>query len=354
MPGAEGLPASWQSCFVSAMSGQSSHFEELEGGREARLIDVSIIMLSYNTRDLLEQCLRSIEEKVKGVSYEIIIIDNASADQSVEMVRSKFPQATLVCNEQNLFGPLPLNHGIRISRGRYVMIVNTDVIFLDGVCERMYEYLETHQEVAAVSPRLVDANGSAEACFCRERTFQSCIYNWTFLRRLFPRKTARINGHLLMKNWSRYSTYEVEILIDVSMMIRREALVQIGMYDEAFKLYFLDDDLSKRLRTAGWRLVFLGDVENLHYRHQSVKQQPESWIISIYREDALAYSRKYFGAARTALLRQLMWLTGAMRSAKERVLRRQLLRFVTSRVGSRDVGHPTRRPNRSGNDCSVR
>lgn len=285
-----------------------------------KLIDISVVIVNYNTRDLLERCLRSIEEKVKGISHEIIIIDNASRDQSAEMVRSKFSQVILVCNERNLFVTPATNQGIKMSQGRYVLIVNPDVIFLNGSLERMYKYLETHPEVAAVSPRLVDENGSVEACFCRERTFQSCIYNYTFLKLLFPRKIARINDYLSMKSWSRDSIYEVEVLIDMSMLVRREALVQIGMYDEAFKLYFCDDDLSLRLRAAGWKVVFLGDIENLHYRHQSVRQQPESWIISVFREDALVYSRKYFGSARTALLRQLMWLTAAMRSVRERTL----------------------------------
>lgn len=285
-----------------------------------RPIDISAVIVNYNTQDLLERCLRSIEEKVKGISNEIIIIDNASTDQSAEMVRSKFPQVTLVCNERNLFVTPATNQGIKMSRGRYVLIVNPDVVFLNGSLESMYEYLETYPEVAAVSPRLVDGNGSAEACFWREKTFQSFLYNYTFLRRLFPRKTARINDYLSMKGWSRNATYAVEMMIDMSMLVRREALVQIGMYDEAFKLYFCDDDLCLRLRSKGWGLVFLGGVENLHYRHQSVKQQPESWIISVYRKDALVYSRKYFGSVRTALLRQLMWLTAVMRSVRERTL----------------------------------
>ena len=282
-------------------------------------MDVSVVIVNYNTRDSLERCLRSVLDTIKGAYYEVILVDNASEDRSAEMVRQRFPQVGLICNERNLFYTQATNQGIRIARGRYVLIVNPDVTFLDGSFERMYAYLERHPEAAAVSPRLVDADGKAEDCFCRERTFESFVYNYTLFKHLFPGRTARINHVQAMRGIGRETVREVEMMVDMSLLVRRDVLMQIGMLDEAFLLYFCDDDLSLRLRKAGWRLVFLGDVRNVHHRHQSVSQQPRSWLISMFRQDALVYSRRHFGAVRTAVLRPLMDVTAALHSVRVRL-----------------------------------
>ncbi|HJO39510.1 MAG TPA: glycosyltransferase family 2 protein [Vicinamibacterales bacterium] len=281
-----------------------------------RSVDVSVVIVNFNTRDPLERCIRAIQDAIKGVDDEVIVVDNASEDGSVEMVRQKFPNVGVICNERNLFYTRATNQGIRLARGRYVLIVNPDVTFLDGSFERMYAYLERHSEVGAVSPRLVDADGEAEDCFCRERTFESCIFNFTLLKHIFPGRTARINHVHAMRGIGRETVRDVEMVVDMSLLVRRDVLEQIGMLDESFKLYFCDDDLSLRLRQAGWRLVFLGDVRNRHHRHLSVSQQPPSWLISMFRQDALVYSRKHFGAVRTAVLRPLMGVTAALHAVR--------------------------------------
>ena len=122
-----------------------------------------------------------------------------------------------------------------------------------------------------------------------------------------------------MRGIGRETVREVEMMVDMSLLVRRDVLMQIGMLDEAFLLYFCDDDLSLRLRKAGWRLVFLGDVRNVHHRHQSVSQQPRSWLISMFRQDALVYSRRHFGAVRTAVLRPLMDVTAVLHSVRVRL-----------------------------------
>lgn len=275
-------------------------------------VDVSFVIVNYKTRGPLEECLRSIYKNIRGASFETIVVDNGSHDGSAEMVRAVFAEVRLICYDQNKFITPANNHGIRISRGKYVMILNPDVVFFENSFEKLFEYLERHPEVAAVGPRLVDANGLVEHCCCRERTFELFLYNFTLLGKIFRKTVARINRDALILDWNRDSTREVDILVDISMLARREALIEVGLYDEAFKLYFAEDDLCKRLRAQGWKVVFLGDAQNLHYRHQSVNQEPEAAIIRISRQDALVYSAKYFGTARTKLLRALMSLTAVL------------------------------------------
>ncbi len=278
--------------------------------------DVSVVVVSYNTRDLLRTCLGAAVRAADRISHEVIVVDNASPDGSADMVRREFPNVTLVANSRNLFYTAAANQGLALAHGRFVLILNADVTFSDGTFGRLYDYLERHEEVGAVSPSLVDGLGRPEACFWRTRTYESFLLNYTFLRHLFPSRTRQLNGRIEMAGESRAAVREVEMVIDMSLLARREALQQIGFYDEDFKLYFCDDDLSLRLRNAGWRLMFLGDAQNLHHRHSSVSQQPELWRIRMFRHDALVYARKHFGRTRAAILAPLMRATTRMRALR--------------------------------------
>lgn len=274
--------------------------------------DVSVVIVSYNTRELLRQCVRGIPSSLLAVRYEIIVVDNASSDGAAAMIAREFPQVQLVANDSNRYAAAGLNQGIRLARGRYVLMLNPDIQFAQETFERMYGFLEAHAEVGAVSPCLVDADGVPETGFWRDRTFTFFLFNYTLLRYVFPRTTAAVRDAEVLAGVDRTAVHEVDMMIDASMLVRREALLQIGLWDEDFKLYFCDDDLTLRLRRAGWKLVFLGDVVNRHLRHQSVRQQSREWVIQVYREDALKYSRKHFGRARTAVLWALFRVTAAL------------------------------------------
>jgi hypothetical protein len=278
-----------------------------------KAIDVSFVIVSYNTRDCVRTCIDSIIREIRGVAYEIIMIDNASSDGTVAAVRAEYPEVVVIENDTNLFVPPAMNQGIRRATGRYILLTSPDLQLSAAAFDRMYAYLETHPDTGAVSPRLVDADGIVEPAFARQRTFPFFVYNYTFLKHLFPRRTKRIRNSVTMPDVSRKLVMRVEVMIDASMLARRDALKEIGLWDERFKLYFCDDDLCIRFRSAGWKLTYLGDVTNLHNRHQSVGQQPFEWDVAMYREDAIRYATKYFSASRTLLLRVLVALTAVLR-----------------------------------------
>jgi GT2 family glycosyltransferase len=277
---------------------------------------VSAVLVSYNTRALLTESVERLTVALANVPHEIIVVDNASPDGTAEYVRQELPMVRLIANDRNVFYTRAANQGIRAATGRYVLIVNPDVLFMPDVFARMYDFIETHPDVGAVSPSLVDAGGEHEACFWQPRTFESFLLNYTFLRHLFPARTRRLNDHGAMIGESRAQVRDVDMVVDMSLLVRREALDAIGLFDERFKLYFCDDDLSLELRKAGWRIVFLGDVVNRHDRHQSVAQRPEIWRISMFRGDALVYARKHFGPLHAALLAPLMRVTTSLRAVR--------------------------------------
>jgi GT2 family glycosyltransferase len=282
-------------------------------------IMVSAVLVSYNTRRLLHESVRQLADALAGISHEIIVVDNASPDGSADLVENELPGVRLVRNAENRFYTRAANQGIRLAAGQYVLIVNPDVIFSREAFQRMHAFLEAHADVGAVGPLLVDGAGVAEACFWRARTFESFLLNYTFLRHVFASRTRRVNAYVGMEGTSRAEVCDVEMMVDMSLLVRRAALDQIGLLDERYHLYFCDDDLSHSLRAAGWRLVFLGDVANRHDRHQSVAQEPELWRIGMFRHDALVYASKHFGPARAALLAPLMRLTTTMRAMRLRL-----------------------------------
>lgn len=277
---------------------------------------VSFVIVNYNAGEIIRDCLSSLYATIRDFAFEIIVVDNGSRDGSVELVRREFPGVQLVCYGENRFITPANNDGIRRSRGKYVVVLNPDVIALDGSFHSMYRVLEEHHEVAAVGPRLTDADGRLELCCARERTFSHFLLNYTFAGKILRRQTAAMNAWSEMTEWRRDSIRDVDILVDISMMARRDALLEVGLYDEAFKLYFAEDDLCRRLRARGYRVMFLGEVQNIHYRHQSVKQMPSEAVIRIFAEDALVYAVKYFGAVRSTLLRALIGMTSLLRYAR--------------------------------------
>lgn len=282
----------------------------------APVVEISAVLVSYNTERLLYECVERLRAALAGLTHEIIVVDNASPDGSADMVRRRLQDTQLIANHENLFYTRAANQGLRMARGGYVLIVNPDVLFAEATFHRMFTYLQSHPEVGAVSPALVDGTGIPEACFCRRRSFESFLLNYSFLRHLFPGRTERINAHIRMEGASRTDVREVEVVVDMSLLVRHEALQQIGFFDEGFKLYFCDDDLSIRLRAAGWKVMFLGDVANRHDRHQSVGQRSELWRAGVFREDAFTYARKHFGVLRAIVLWPLMRVTTTLRAVR--------------------------------------
>ena len=227
-------------------------------------LDLSIIIVSWNVKDLLRVCLQSIcDTTPPWLRYEVFVVDNASHDGSPAMVAREFPDVQLVANEENRgFGPAN-NQALRLCRGRYVLLVNPDTVVPAGAIHRMVAFMERHPRAGLVGPELLDRDGRL-------------LVNWG---RWSPRQIIELFIESLAslgRNRARIlfpQPRRVPILTGACWLVRREAIVEIGFYDEDLFMYAEEPDVCTRMRDAEWEIWFLRDVQIVHHKRQSIKQR---------------------------------------------------------------------------------
>ncbi len=267
------------------------------------LPDLSVVILNYNTRDLLRACLRSVLASRGLYGLQVIVVDNVSTDGSADMVAAEFPSVVLVCSAENRGFANGNNQGLRIAEGRYCLLLNPDTEVPPDGLAKLVAFMDGHPEVGACGPKLVRADGSLDLA-CR-RSFPTpavSFYRLTGLSRLFPRspRFARYNLTYLDEN----ELAEVDSVVGACMMVRREAMEQVGLLDETYFMYGEDLDWAYRMKAAGWKVYYNPAVTVLHYKRESSRQRPVKTIVEFYRA-MLIFHRKHF-APRTFFL--LNWL----------------------------------------------
>lgn len=227
---------------------------------------LSIIILSYNTSELLSDCLFSLEKVKNEAKFEVIVVDNASSDNSVEMVRKNFPKVVLIQNEKNLGFAAGNNQARNKVKGEYVLFLNPDTIVYPGAIKETISYLDKNKEVGAVSCKLVLANGELD-----KDTRRSFITPWIGfihlvlqLDRIFPK--SPVFGRYWYGYISEDEVHEVDVLQGAFFMVRKKILDSVGWFDEDYFLDGEDIDLSWRIKEKGWKLVYYPKVKILHYK----------------------------------------------------------------------------------------
>ena len=238
------------------------------------MTDLSIIIVSWNTRELLRDCLTSIHTQTPLCDFEIMIIDNASDDNSSQMVRRSFPHVKLIENDRNLGFARACNQGLRRSSGRYAVLLNPDTWVFGNALEKMIAFLDDHGDVGALGPRIVDVDGVVDPrCARRYPTLRSEFFEKTRLDRRFSH--SQLFGAYLMTDWDHRDSRDVEALSGACLMVRREVLVQVGLLDESFFMYGEDTDWCYRIRRAGWRVFYYSDAQVAHVGGQSTSPVSE-------------------------------------------------------------------------------
>jgi len=260
--------------------------------RAADLLDVSVVIVNYKVRDLLRDCLRSLEPNLATLRGEVWVVDNASGDGSVEMVASEFPWVRLVANEQNLGYGAANNQGIREARGRYILVLNPDTKLPPNAIADTIAEMEAHPDIGALGPKLILADGTLDRA-CR-RSFPSpevAFYRLFGLARLFPNHPRFARYNLL--NVDEDTPLDVDSVVGAFMLVRREVVERVGMFDEAFRMYGEDLDWAYRIKQAGWRVRYHPAVVVLHYKGQSSRQRPTSSIRLFYDAMHIFYDKHY-------------------------------------------------------------
>jgi len=257
--------------------------------------DLSVVVVSWNVVNLLRDCLGSIAAGADGLLPEIIVVDNASADGSAAMVRAEFPSALLIANTENLGFARANNQGLRISRGRYVLLLNSDTATPAGALGRLAGFLDSHPEAGAVGPRLLRPGGTPQPyAFGSDPT----------IGYLLRRGANRLLFRRPLHDWATTTIQEVDWVSGACLLVRREAIEQVGLLDEQIFMYFEDNDWCLRMRSAGWQVYYVPQVEITHLGGQSVAQNPA--VRSAYYRSLEYFYKKHYGWPERVLLRALL------------------------------------------------
>lgn len=260
-----------------------------------KIVNVSIVVVSWNTRDILRDCLKSIDENAGFDSYETIVVDNASADGSAEMVRREFPHVRLIENAENRGFAAANNQGIAIAQGRYVLLLNSDTIVLDGAIAKTVAFADAHPDAAVVGCRVLNADRTLQPTCFMFPSLLNMLLSSTYLYKLWPH--SRFFGRERMTWWERDDVCEVEVVDGCYMVVRREAIDQVGLLDETFFMYGEETDWCYRFQKGGWKNLFHPDAQIIHLGGQSSKIVKTEMVYQL-RAGILQFVKKHHGPAR--------------------------------------------------------
>lgn len=250
---------------------------------------ISVIIVSWNTRELLRGCLNSIRTAAGSLVHEVIVVDNASTDGSPEMVAKEFPAVTLIQSKENLGFAHGNNLGIERASGSWLALVNSDVVVHPGCFERLVNYLETHEKAGLVGPAVFGGNGKLQLSYRRLPTIWSTAFRSLALDNIF---SCCFNRGLNQPSYDK--PVEVEMLWGCFWVARREAVAEVGGLDERFFFYAEDIDWCKRFGEAGWKVVFVPAATATHFGGSSCAAAPFRYSIEQLRAN-LAYWKKHGG-----------------------------------------------------------
>lgn len=288
-------------------------------------MDVSIIIVNWNTKELLQNCLTSIYEQAGDVSYETIVVDNGSTDGSVDMVKAGFPQVVLIANTENRGFAAANNQGIGIAKGGYVLLLNSDTIVLDNAIGQVVSFADSHPESAVVGCRVLNPDRSLQQTCFMFPSVANMLLSSTYLYKLFPK--SKLFGRERMTWWDRSNMREVDVVTGCFMLVRRGAIEQVGMMDEQFFMYGEETDWCYQFKQAGWKVMFTPSAEIIHLGRASSKQIKPEMRLQL-SGSILLFFRKHKGWAQyilaclfTALfflLRVPYWFYKALSTSKEK------------------------------------
>ncbi len=256
------------------------------------MLDLSIVIVNWNTRDLLRDCLRSVYQSEGEFTFEAIVVDNCSNDGSPGMVREEFPQVHLIESGTNAGYACANNLGLRRLQARYYLLLNPDTVLPPHALEEMVAFMDAHPEAGMAGPKLVMADGSLDlACRRAFPTIENSFYKLFGLSRLFP--NSRRFGQYNLTYLDPDETAEVDSVVGAFLMVRREVVEQVGGLDEQYFMYAEDLDWALRAKKAGWKVYYYPEVTVLHYKRQASDQNPRKAQFEFWRAMYIFYNKHY-------------------------------------------------------------
>lgn len=254
---------------------------------------VSFVIVNWNATPFLRECLNSIRENV-ALPFEVVVIDNASSDTTPEQLEELVgaaPNAKLIANKSNIGYAAANNIGVALSSSPFVMLLNPDVQIHRGCVERLVEFMIEHEDVFAVAPRLLYPNGRTQPTCRSFPTPLALLYASLGLDRLMPH--SKLFGRYRMTWWGHDDVRQVDQPMASALLVRRDAFVKLGGFDESFPIFFNDVDICYRAYARGFKIYFLPDATSVHYHGASTRHLGERLIIESHISLLRFYSKHY-------------------------------------------------------------
>lgn len=266
---------------------------------------LSIVIVTYNTREPLRRCLQSIIAQRGDLDLEVIVVDNGSKDGTAAMVRETMPDAILIEPDANTWFTGGNNLGVSRASGDPILILNPDTLIQPDTLPVMLGYLRDHPHVGAITCRMEYPEGGVQRTCSRVPGYADLLLGYTFLGVILAPLRDRLRRRMWYDGWERDTTRAVEVIPGSCIMARRDLLHRLGTFDTALKLYFPEDDLCRRMLATGAEIHLVAEALLLHEEHASVKQA-QRLASRIYFDDLITYARKHYGALAALILRLLV------------------------------------------------
>ena len=234
-------------------------------------MDITIIVVNWNTRELLRKCLESVEMTVRSLSHEIIVVDNASTDGSAAMLRERFPRVCLIENLENRGFGTANNQALQVMTGRYALLLNSDAVLTENAVSELFACMENHPEAAMACGQLLNADGSRQNSIAAFPSLLTLMTNTPLLEYLFPRRFPS-------KRYSHSGPVEVDSGIGACLMVRMAAMDAVGLFDERYHFFFEETDWAYQMRRAGWKVLHVPTAFIYHLQGQSIGRNIHSRI----------------------------------------------------------------------------
>jgi len=276
-------------------------------------MDISIVIVNYNVKHFLEQCLHSVYNSLNNIESEVFVVDNNSVDGSCQMIKDKFPEVKLIENKDNLGFAKANNQAIRIAKGRYILLLNPDTFVQEDTLKKCVDFCNQHPKAGGLGVKMIDGKGN----FLPEskRSLPTPIvafYKIFGLSSLFPK--SKKFGRYHMGYLDKDKNHKIEILAGAFMMLRKEVLDRIGLLDENFFMYGEDIDLSYRIIKAGYDNYYFADTTIIHYKGESTKKGSINYVLVFYKA-MIIFAKKHFSVKNARIYTLLIKLAVYLRAA---------------------------------------
>jgi O-antigen biosynthesis protein len=265
---------------------------------------LSVIIVNYNVKHFLEQCLCSVQKAIAGMQAEIVVVDNKSTDNSIEYLTPKFPAVQFIANQENTGFAKGCNQGLQKARGKYILFLNPDTIVPEDCFRKCIAFFESHPDTGALGIKMLDGSGK----FLKEskRAFPSpmtSLYKLFGLAKLFPHSKVFSKYHL--GHLDENENNEADVLAGAFMMTKKEVLDKVGSFDEIFFMYGEDVDLSYRIQKAGYKNYYFAGSSIIHFKGESTRKGSMNYVRMFYTAMSI-FVRKHYGGSRAGIFNFLI------------------------------------------------